>query len=64
MLQWALVFFVLAIVAGLLGFTAGVTGVLLWAAKICFVLFLVLFLISLVTHYSNSNNSGTLPPPY
>jgi len=49
MLYWAVVFLVIALIAGLLGF-----GVIAFAAagvaKICFVLFLVLFLVSLITH--------------
>ena len=49
MLYYAVVFFVIAIVAGLLGF-----GVIAFAsveiARICFFLFLVLFLLSLISH--------------
>jgi len=49
MLYWALVFLVIALIAGLLGF-----GVIAFAAadiaKIFFVLFLILFLVSLITH--------------
>lgn len=49
MLYWAAVFLVIAIVAGLLGF-----GVVAFAAagiaKICFFIFLVLFIISLIGH--------------
>src|SRR5688500_13954732 len=48
MLYWALVFFIVAIVAALFGFggiAAGAEGI----AKILFVVFLVLFLISLFT---------------
>jgi uncharacterized membrane protein YtjA (UPF0391 family) len=49
MLYYALVFFLVAIVAGLLGF-----GVIAFAsaeiARICFFIFLVLFLVSLVSH--------------
>jgi len=49
MLYYALVFFVLAIVEAILGFgvaAAAFAGI----AKILFVIFLVLFLVSLVTH--------------
>jgi uncharacterized membrane protein YtjA (UPF0391 family) len=48
MLQWALMFLILAIVAGVLGF--GVLAVeLAWIGKVLFVVFLVLFLVSLLT---------------
>jgi uncharacterized membrane protein YtjA (UPF0391 family) len=53
MLYYALVFLVIALVAGLLGF-----GVVAFAAagiaKILFFVFLVLFLISLVSHFGRS----------
>ena len=41
MLRWALVFFVVAIVAGLLGFTS-IAGSSMQIAKILFIVFLVL----------------------
>jgi uncharacterized membrane protein YtjA (UPF0391 family) len=47
MLSWALMFFVLAIIAALFGFT-GIAAASASIAKILFVLFLVLFLVSLV----------------
>jgi uncharacterized membrane protein YtjA (UPF0391 family) len=48
MLQWALMFLILALVAGVLGF--GVLAVeLAWIGKVLFVVFLVLFLVSLLT---------------
>lgn len=47
MLYWAAVFFVLALVAAVLGFGGFVTGSLIWAAKVCFILFVVLFVVSL-----------------
>lgn len=47
MLRWALVFFVVAIVAALFGFT-GLAGVATDFAKILFFIFIVLFLIGLV----------------
>ena len=49
MLYWALVFLVVAIVAGLLGFGA-VAFAAAGIAKLLFFLFLVLFLVSLVMH--------------
>ncbi len=47
MLRWALIFFVIAIVAGIMGF-AGIMVAAAGIAKLLFYLFLVLFLISLV----------------
>jgi len=47
MLYYALIFLLIAIVAGALGFVV-LAGTLAWLAKIFFVLFLVLFLVSLV----------------
>jgi uncharacterized membrane protein YtjA (UPF0391 family) len=44
---WAVVFLVIALVAALLGFT-GVATVAAGFAKICFYVFLVLFLVSLI----------------
>jgi uncharacterized membrane protein YtjA (UPF0391 family) len=48
MLSWALTFLVLALIAGLLGFTS-LFGLSLGIAKILFFVFLVLLVISLVT---------------
>ncbi|MEN9675589.1 MAG: hypothetical protein RIS76_1485 [Verrucomicrobiota bacterium] len=47
MLYWTVVFFVVALVAGGLGFgtLAGNAAVI---AKVCFILFIVLFLLSLI----------------
>ncbi len=47
MLNWSLSFLVLAIIAGLLGFT-GVAGTAMGIAKALFVIFLVMWLIALV----------------
>jgi uncharacterized membrane protein YtjA (UPF0391 family) len=49
MLHWAVVFFILAVLAAILGFGGFVSGTLLWAAKIMFGLFLLLFIVFLVT---------------
>jgi uncharacterized membrane protein YtjA (UPF0391 family) len=46
MLRWALIFLVLALIAGLLGFT-GVAGDSMYIARILFAVFLVVFLASL-----------------
>lgn len=48
MLSWALMFLVIALVAGLFGFGL-VGGMAYGAAKICFFIFLVLAVISLLT---------------
>ena len=47
MLNWALMFFVVALLAAILGFT-GIALAAAGVAKILFYLFLVLFLISLI----------------
>ena len=49
MLYYAMVFLVVALVAALLGF-GYLAGTAMWIAQILFVVFLILFLISLVTH--------------
>lgn len=49
MLYWAVVFFVIALLAAILGFT-GIALAAAGIAKILFVVFLVLFLASLVGH--------------
>jgi uncharacterized membrane protein YtjA (UPF0391 family) len=50
MLGWALTFLVVALIAGLLGFTT-IAGAAMGVAKILFYIFLVLFLVSLVMHF-------------
>ena len=47
MLGWSVTFLVIALVAALFGFTA-VAGTAIFAAKILFFVFLVLFILSLV----------------
>jgi uncharacterized membrane protein YtjA (UPF0391 family) len=49
MLRWALGFFIVALVAALLGFT-GIALAAAGIAKILFYLFLILFLVTLVGH--------------
>jgi uncharacterized membrane protein YtjA (UPF0391 family) len=49
MLGWALTFLVVALIAGLLGFTT-IAGTAIGVAKILFYIFLVLFLVSAVMH--------------
>ena len=47
MLSWTLTFIVVALIAGVLGFGT-LAGAAATVAKVCFVLFLVLFVISLI----------------
>ncbi|MEZ4740320.1 MAG: DUF1328 domain-containing protein [Flavobacteriales bacterium] len=47
MLRWVITFFVIAIIAGLLGFT-NIAGDLAYIAKVLFFIFLVLLVISLL----------------
>jgi uncharacterized membrane protein YtjA (UPF0391 family) len=58
MLRWALLFLVIAIIAAVFGF-GGVASDAAWIAKILFVVFLILFLISLVF----GGWRGGVPPP-
>lgn len=48
MLQWALTFLVLALLAGIFGFLP-LAADLAWIGKVLFVVFLVLFVVSLIT---------------
>jgi uncharacterized membrane protein YtjA (UPF0391 family) len=57
MLGWAITFFIVAIIAAILGF-GGIAGSAVAIAQILFVVFLVLFLVSLVWHLI----SGRRPP--
>ena len=57
MLGWALTFLVVALIAGLLGFTS-VAGTSMAIAKILFVVFLVLFVVSLVMHLVRGRGLG------
>lgn len=47
MLRWAIAFFVLALIAGVMGFV-GLQGDLAYIAKILVFVFLVLFVVSLI----------------
>jgi uncharacterized membrane protein YtjA (UPF0391 family) len=47
MLRWALLFLVIALIAAVFGFW-GVEGTAMWIAKVLFVVFLILFVVSLV----------------
>ena len=48
MLSRALAFLIIALIAGVLGFGV-VAGTAAWVAKVLFVVFLILFIVSLVT---------------
>jgi uncharacterized membrane protein YtjA (UPF0391 family) len=47
MLRWAIMFLIVALIAAVLGFYE-LEGMAAWAAKISFMVFLVLFVVSLV----------------
>lgn len=47
MLSWSLSFFIFAIVAAIFGFT-GIASTMAWVGQLLFVLFIVLFVISLL----------------
>ena len=48
MLNWAILFLIVALIAGVLGF-GGVMGTAAWIAKVLFVVFLILFVVSLIS---------------
>ncbi|MDO8411453.1 MAG: DUF1328 domain-containing protein [Phenylobacterium sp.] len=48
-MSWALVFLVVALIAGVLGFTS-IAGAAVGIAKILFFVFLVLFVVSAIMH--------------
>ena len=57
MLGWALTFLVVALIAGVLGFTS-VAGAAIGIAKILFFVFVVLFVVSLVMHLVRGRGVG------
>jgi uncharacterized membrane protein YtjA (UPF0391 family) len=60
MLGWALTFLVVALIAGLLGFTS-VAGAAMGIAKIVFFVFLVMFVVSLIMHLVRGRGVGPGP---
>ena len=52
MLRWALGFFVVALIAAVLGF-GGIAVAAAGIAKVIFYIFLVLFLVSLISHLAS-----------
>jgi uncharacterized membrane protein YtjA (UPF0391 family) len=55
MLNWAITFFIVALIAAVLGFT-GIAVAAAGVAKLLFVVFLVLFLVSLATHFGRRSS--------
>jgi uncharacterized membrane protein YtjA (UPF0391 family) len=47
MLRWAIIFFIVAIIAGVFGF-GGVAGEAAWIGKLLLIVFVILFVVSLV----------------
>jgi uncharacterized membrane protein YtjA (UPF0391 family) len=60
MLSWAILFLILAVIAAVLGFGGFVAGTLLFAAKLCAFVFLVLFVLS----FFFGRNTIDTPGPY
>jgi uncharacterized membrane protein YtjA (UPF0391 family) len=61
MLRWALIFFIVAIVAAVFGF-GGIAANAVGIARILFFIFLVLFVISLLTGLITGRNPPMGPP--
>ena len=57
MLGWALTFLVVALIAGVLGFTT-IAGAAIGIAKLVFYVFLVLFLVSIVMNFIRGRGSN------
>ena len=48
MLHYALIFLIVALIAGVLGF-GFLAGTAMWIAKVLFIVFLILFIVSFIT---------------
>jgi uncharacterized membrane protein YtjA (UPF0391 family) len=59
MLGWALTFLLIALIAGVLGFTT-IAGAAIGIAKIVFYVFLLLFVVSLIMNFVRGRGAG--PP--
>lgn len=59
MLSWSITFFVIALIAAVLGFT-GIAGAAVSIAKVLAIVFLVLFILSLITTIITGRH--TTPP--
>jgi len=57
MLRWALIFLVIGLVAGILGFT-GVAGASIAIAKTLFFIFIVIFLVLLIAGLTVARRAG------
>ena len=57
MLGWALTFLVVALIAGVLGFTT-IAGAAIGIAKLVFYVFLLLFVVSLIMNFVRSRGAG------
>jgi uncharacterized membrane protein YtjA (UPF0391 family) len=57
MLGWALTFLVVALIAGVLGFTT-IAGASIAIAKLVFYLFLILFVVSLIMNFIRGRGAG------
>lgn len=60
MLAWIVIFFVLALIAGALGF-GGLSSTFAWLAQILCVVFLVLFVASIVAGGMRRAGAGSIP---
>ncbi len=54
MLRYALIFLVIALIAGVLGF-GGIAGASMGIAKILFWIFIILFVVGLIMHLARGN---------
>ena len=57
MLGWALTFSVVALIAGVLGFTT-IAGASIAIAKLVFYVFLILFVVSLIMNFIRGRGAG------
>jgi len=57
MLGWALTFLVIALIAGVLGFTT-IAGAAIAIAKLVFYVFLILFVVSLILNFTRGRGAG------
>lgn len=57
MLRWALIFFIVAIIAAIFGF-GNLAGDLAWIAKVLFLIFIVIFLVSLIMGLAKGKTPG------
>ena len=58
MLYWAIVFFIIALIAGIFGF-GGIAATSAGIAQILFFIFLAVFVLSLILHFAKKVDRGT-----